>query len=140
MNAMRWIVAWIAALFSLTSSAYSQPTTMAAVAYKIDETLPGPMPSLILGGAMSADGRHVALVTQPGTKIVLVIDGQAGSPHDYDALVATALVFSRDGKHLACFVRKGQKCLAVVDGVEGKQYDGISFGSGFVYATSYMLG
>lgn len=72
----------------------------------------------------SPDSRRLAYGAKAGDKLVVVVDGQEGTPYDG----VGGLIFSPDSRHLAYLARVGNKPMVVVDGQEGKPYDGIGAG------------
>jgi Tol biopolymer transport system component len=119
-------------------------------AYKIEETLLGPVDTEKLSKVISSDGRHFAYVTHRNKKFCVVVDGHAGTEYDeagtienpdwprstsivglgpsggkvigYTTKTKDTLVFSSGGKHLLYEARNGNKRVVVVDGQEGPAF------------------
>ena len=88
-------------------------------------------PTAVFETVVSDDGAHAAGVAMKGSRFVVVVDGQEGSP--FDQIVASsrsdtpnvprgAAAFGPGGKHVAYIGVRGGAAIAVIDGKEGPPF------------------
>jgi Tol biopolymer transport system component len=105
------------AVFSATSALVAQ--------HKAEETIVGRSAPRTPAYGMSRNGVHYAVLTQKGTRSVVVLDGVEGP--EFEELLGTtgragqvvnSVIFSADGTRHAYFARVGNEYLLIVDGKE----------------------
>ncbi|MBM4094819.1 MAG: hypothetical protein FJ276_36230, partial [Planctomycetes bacterium] len=74
--------------------------------------------------AVTADGQHVAYVSDKDDQRALVVDGTEGE--SYDDVRMGRSVFSADGRRVAYSARRADSWFVVVDGMPGAAFDDIS--------------
>ena len=116
-------VVLVTLIFSATATQSSASDASGGLG--VESTRLGPVPRMMVGVAVSPDGRHVVMLTTQNGKYWAVVDGQPGPK--FAELIKESVVFSPGSKRVAYAAANGpKKWLVVVDGQPGAEVDLIS--------------